>query len=130
MKDPFSQVLLSSPNTFLNAMTFVDKTMYPFASPLKKDFDILFDIYADAVFDPLLRKESFLQEGIRSFDGHFDGVVFNEMCGARSTEDSVVQTCIFRDMFKGTPCQYDSGGDPFYIVDLTYEQYLERYKKW
>ena len=130
VKDPFSQVLLSSPNTFLNAMTFVDKTMYPFASPLKKDFDILFDIYADAVFDPLLRKESFLQEGIRSFDGHFDGVVFNEMCGARSTEDSVVQTCIFRDMFKGTSCQYDSGGDPFHIVDLTYEQYLERYKKW
>lgn len=130
VKDPFSQVLLSSPNTFLNAMTFVDKTMYPFASPLKKDFDILFDIYADAVFDPLLRKTSFQQEGIRSFDGHFDGVVFNEMCGARSTEDSVVQACIFRDMFKGTPCQYDSGGDPLQITDLTYEQYLERYKKW
>ena len=130
VKDPFSQVLLSSPNTFLNAMTFVDKTMYPFASPLKKDFDILFDIYADAVFDPLLRRESFLQEGIRHMDGHFDGVVFNEMCGARSTEDSVVQACIYRDLFKGTPCEYDSGGDPCHIVDLTYEEYLDRYRKW
>lgn len=130
VKDPFSEVLLSSPNTFLNAMTFVDKTMYPFASPLKKDFDILFDIYADAVFDPLLRRESFLQEGVRHMDGHFDGVVFNEMCGARSTEDSVVQACIYRDLFKGTPCEYDSGGDPVDIVDLSYEEYLERYRMW
>ena len=130
VKDPFSQVLLSSPNTFLNAMTFVDKTMYPFASPLKKDFDILFDIYADAVFNPLLRRESFMQEGIRSLNGHFDGVVFNEMCGARSTEDSVVQSCIYRDLFKGTSCEYDSGGDPLHIVDLTYEEYLERYRRW
>ncbi len=130
VKDPFSQVLLSSPNTFLNAITFSDKTMYPFASPLKKDFDILFDIYSDAVFDPLLRRESFLQEGIRAFDGKFDGVVFNEMCGARSTEDSVVQTCSVRDMFKGTPYEFDSGGDPIHIVDLTYEEYLDRYRKW
>ena len=64
LKDPFSQVMLSSPNTFLNAMTFADKTIYPFASPLKKDFDILFDIYADAVFAPLLRRNSFRQEAM------------------------------------------------------------------
>ena len=130
VKDPFSQVLLSSPNTFLNAITFTDKTMYPFASPLKKDFDILFDIYADAVFAPLLRKQSFQQEGIRCFDGHFDGVVFNEMCGARSTEDSVVQFNLARNLLKGTPYEYDSGGDPVCIADLTYEEYLERYRKW
>lgn len=130
VKDPFSQVLLTSPNTFLNAMTFCDKTIYPFASPLKKDFDILFDIYADAVFAPLLRKQSFLQEGIRNFDGKFDGVVFNEMCGARSTEDSILQSNITRDLYRGTPYEHDSGGDPLYIVDLTYEQYLERYRKW
>ncbi len=130
VKDPFSQVLLSSPNTFLNAITFTDKTMYPFASPLKKDFDILFDIYSDAVFDPLLRRQSFYQEGIRSFDGRFDGVVFNEMCGGRSTEDSVVQANLTRDMFRGTPYEYDSGGDPCCIPDLTYEEYLARYRKW
>ena len=130
VKDPFSQVLLSSPNTFLNAMTFCDKTMYPFASPLKKDFDILFDIYADAVFAPLLRRESFLQEGIRHFDGKFDGVVFNEMCGSMSTEDSIVQSNIVKDLYRGTPYEFNSGGDPINIVDLTYEQYVERYRKW
>ncbi len=130
VKDPFSQVLLSSPNTFLNAITFTDKTMYPFASPLKKDFDILFDIYSDAVFDPLLRKQSFYQEGIRSFDGKYDGVVFNEMCGGRSTEDSVVQANLTKEMFKGTPYEFDSGGDPYFIPDLTYEEYLERYRRW
>lgn len=130
VKDPFSQVLLSSPNTFLNAMTFCDKTMYPFASPLKKDFDILFDIYADAVFAPLLRKESFLQEGIRHFDGKFDGVVFNEMYGDTSTEDSIVQRNLVRSLYKGTPYEFSSGGDPIDIVDLTYEEYVERYRKW
>ena len=130
VKDPFSQVLLSSPNTFLNAMTFCDKTMYPFASPLKKDFDILFDIYADAVFAPLLRKESFLQEGIRHLDGKFDGVVFNEMCGAMSTEDSIVQANLVRDLLRGTPYEFNSGGEPLHIVDLTYEEYLRRYRKW
>ena len=130
VKDPFSQVLLSSPNTFLNAITFTDKTMYPFASPLKKDFDILFDIYSDAVFDPLLRKQSFYQEGIRSFEGKYDGVVFNEMCGGRSTEDSVVQANLTKEMFRGTPYEFDSGGDPYCIPDLTYEEYLERYRKW
>ena len=130
VKDPFSQVLLSSPNTFLNAMTFCDKTMYPFASPLKKDFDILFDIYADAVFAPLLRKESFQQEGIRHFGKKFDGVVFNEMCGAMSTEDSIVQRNLTKDLFRGTPYEFNSGGDPADIVDLTYEQYLDRYRKW
>lgn len=130
VKDPFSQVLLTSVNTFLNAITFCDKTMYPFSSPLEKDFDILFDIYSDAVFAPLLRKQSFYQEGVRSFEGKFDGVVFNEMCGARSTEDSVVQNNCTRELYKGTPYEYDSGGDPYYIADLTYEEYLERYKRW
>jgi len=130
VKDPFCQASLSSPNTFLNAVTFGDKTMFPLASPLKKDFDNLFDIYADSVFAPLLRKESFLQEGIRCFDGKFDGVVFNEMCGARSTEDSAVQVNSTKYLFKGTPYAFDSGGDPLCIVDLTYEEFLERYRKW
>lgn len=130
VKDPYSQASLSSPNTFMNAMTFCDKTMFPVASPLKKDFDNLFDIYSDAVFSPLLREESFWQEGIRSFGGKFDGVVFNEMCGARSTEDSVVQNWMVKDLMRGTPYEFDSGGDPASIVDLTYEQYLERYHRW
>lgn len=130
VKDPFSLALQSSPNTFLNAVTFCDKTMFPLASPLKKDFDNLFDIYADAVFAPLLRRESFLQEGVRCFGGRFDGVVFNEMCGARSTEESMVQTYSTRFLYEGTPCQFDSGGDPLAIIDLGYDEYRERYAKW
>ena len=129
VKDPFSQIYLSSTNTFLNAMTFCDKTMYPFSSPLKKDFDNIFDVYADAVFNPLLRKESFEQEGIRSF-GNFDGVVFNEMKGALSTEDSVVESYCAKALFKGTPMEFESGGDPEFIPDLTYEEYLALYRKW
>lgn len=130
VKDPFSEVYNSSPNTFLNAMTYTDKTVYPFASPLKKDFDILFSIYADAVFNPLLRKESFEQEGIRFFDNHFDGVVFNEMTGALSDEDAILQETCLEKLYEGTAAQYVSGGDPMCIPDLTYEEYLARYRKW
>ncbi|MBR5669092.1 MAG: insulinase family protein, partial [Spirochaetales bacterium] len=84
----------------------------------------------DAVFAPLLRRESFQQEGIRHFDGKFDGVVFNEMCGAMSTEDSIVQSNLTRDLYRGTPYEFNSGGDPLSIVDLTYEEYVKRYRKW
>lgn len=130
VKDPFSQLIISSPNTFMNAMTYTDKTMYPFASPLKKDFDILFSVYADAVFTPLLRRESFNQEGIRYFESSFDGVVFNEMCGANSSEDSLLDNAVTGKLFEGTSAAYDSGGDPVCIPDLTYEEYLRRYRKW
>ena len=130
VKDPFTEIYNSSPNTFLNAMTFCDKTMYPFSSPLKKDFDIIFDIYADAVFAPLLRKQSFEQEGVRFYNGKVDGVVFNEMRGALSSEDSIVNTYSVNKLYKGTPYEYDSGGNPVHITELTYEKYLERYRQW
>lgn len=130
VKSPFDQVYLSSPNTFLNAITFTDKTMYPFCTPLKKDFDILFDIYADAVFNPLLRKESFEQEGVRFFGSSFDGVVYNEMTGALSSSDDIAQSKCMRALYDGTPFMYESGGDPLYIADLTYEEYLARYRAW
>ena len=130
VKDPFSQLIISSPNTFLNAMTYMDKTVYPFASPLKKDFDILFSVYADAVFAPLLRRESFNQEGIRYFEKGFDGVVFNEMRGANSSEDSLLDNAVTEKLFEGTAAAFDSGGDPKCIPDLSYEAYRERYRKW
>ncbi len=130
VKDPFNLATQSSPNTFMNAMTFPDKTLYPFASPLKKDFDNLFDIYADAVFNPLLRKTSFEQEGVRFFDDKFDGVVFNEMSGVRASEDEIILHAAYKKLFDGTPYCYDAGGDPYYIADLTYDEYLKRYRKW
>lgn len=130
VKDPFSLIQQSSPNTFLNAVTFGDKTMFPFSSPLKKDFDNLFDLYADSVFAPLLRKNSFYQEGIRLFDSRPDGVVYNEMSGSSDNEDSILQNGLCRTLFEGTPYQYVSGGDPLEIITLSYEEYLARYKKW
>ena len=130
VKDLVTLISRTSPNTFLNGLTFTDKTMYPFASPLKKDFDNIFDIYADAVFDPLLRKESFLQEAYRAFDGKYEGIVFNELRGGTNSEDYVVASTISKVLYKGTPCQYDAGGYPLSVVDLTYEEFLKRYKKW
>lgn len=130
VKDPFDAVIQSSPNTFMNAITYTDKTVFPFASPLKKDFDILFDIYADSVFAPLLRKENFEQQGVRFFENKFDGVVYNEMCGASSSEDDFVSDFCMRKLYEGTPAKFNSGGDPVYIADLTYEEFKNRYKAW
>ena len=84
VRDPLMALNRNRCNTFLNAMTAPDRTDYPAASPVKKDFDNIFSVYTDAVFDPLLRKEDFMQEGIRiSSQGglHFEGVVFSEMLG-------------------------------------------------
>ena len=89
VRDPFMSLLKGSANTFMNAMTYPDYTVYPAASPLLKDYKHLFAVYADAVFNPLLREETFWQEGIRITtdpEGNlkFDGVVYNEMLGELS----------------------------------------------
>lgn len=130
VKDPFMIAIQGSPNTYLNAITFSERTVYPIASPLKKDFDSLFSIYADAVFHPLLRKESFQQEGVRCTPKGFDGVVFNEMSGAYVTEDDYVMKYSIENLFRDGCNSYDSGGMPENIADLTYDEYVERYKKW
>ncbi len=127
-KDPFLELMKGSANTFLNAMTYPDKTLYPAASPVKKDFYNLLSVYADAVFFPLLRKGTFKQEGIRVTQdqkGNFsyDGIVFNEMKGSYSDHDSIVAEHSIRSLFPDTPYGYDSGGDPLEIVNLTYEQF-------
>ncbi len=127
-KDPFLELMKGSANTFLNAMTYPDKTVYPAASPLKKDFYNLFSVYADAVFFPLLRKETFKQEGIRvtmdpKGELSYDGIVFNEMKGAYSDHDSIVAEHSIRSLFPDTPYGFDSGGDPAEIINLTYEQF-------
>lgn len=132
VRDPFMSLLKGSANTFMNAMTYPDYTVYPAASPLKKDFENLFSVYADAVFNPLLREETFWQEGVRitaAEDGSlkFDGVVFNEMLGELSDHDSIVGRQSIRSLFPDTPYFYESGGDPNHIIKLDYRQFTGYY---
>lgn len=133
VRDPFMTMIRNSCNTFLNAMTGPDRTYFPAASPVKKDFDNIFRVYTDAVFAPLLRRESFMQEGIRlsSKNGmHFEGVVFSEMQGDISQHESVVAAASARPLFdEDSPYRYEFGGNPPDIPTLTYEKFVETYKK-
>lgn len=133
VRDPFMAMIRNSCNTFLNAMTGPDRTYFPAASPVKKDFDNIFNVYTDAVFAPLLRKESFEQEGIRMSekDGlHFEGVVFSEMQGDISQHDSVVSSASTRPLFdEDSPYRYEFGGNPPDICDLSYDEFIATYKK-
>ncbi len=130
VKDPFLLLLKSSMNTFLNAFTFPDKTVYPASSTVEKDFYNLMLVYGDAVFFPVLRPEVFRQEGHRlAFrpDGSLErvGVVYNEMKGAYSNPDSVVGEWSYRSLFPGTIYEHDSGGEPAAIPQLTYEEFVD-----
>jgi len=129
IKDPFLALMKGSVNTFLNAMTYPDKTVYPASSILEKDYFNLMDVYGDAVFFPLLRREIFMQEGIRFERGKDglpipQGVVFNEMQGAYSNHDSIVAEWSYRTLFPDTPYRFDSGGEPESILELTYEDFV------
>lgn len=130
VKDPFLAVSSGSVNTFMNAMTMQGCTSYPFATVLEKDFFNIFEVYSDAVFAPLLRKETFLLEGIRQDGDGFSGVVFNEMKGSFSDQESLASFYSQSGLFKGTPFGFAAGGMAVSIPDLTYEEYLESYKKW
>lgn len=132
LKDPFMSLLKGSAQTFMNAMTYPDFTVYPAASAVQKDFRNLFSVYADAVFNPLLREQTFWQEGIRlEADGdgslHFDGVVYNEMLGELSDHDSIVSRQSIRSLYPDTPYYFESGGDPRSIVNLTYSKFVSFY---
>ena len=134
VRDPFMALLKGSANTFMNAMTYPDRTVYPAASPLKKDFDNLFSLYTDAVFAPLLREETFWQEGVRLVcdeEGcHYEGVVFNEMLGVSADHDAIVSRSSVRALFPDTPYSFDSGGDPEAIINLTYQQFSSFYSQY
>lgn len=121
---PFLQLLKSSMASFLNAMTFPDKTVYPFATPNETDFRNLMDVYLNAVFCPLamVDKAVFEQEGWhREADGTVSGVVYNEMQGALASPDAQLQNALERAMFPDTAYGFVSGGDPASIPALTYE---------
>ena len=132
VKDPFIELAQGSLNTFLNAMTYPDKTVYPVASCNDADFQNLMHVYLDAVFYPNIYKEEkiFRQEGWHyQLDGEaeelkINGVVYNEMKGAFSSPDDVLDREVFNSLFPDTPYGVESGGDPACIPDLTYEQFL------
>ena len=129
---PFLQLLKSSMASFLNAMTFPDKTVYPFATPNETDFKNLMDVYLNAVFCPLamVDKTVFEQEGWhRDADGTVSGVVYNEMQGALAAPDAQLQDALERAMFPDTAYGFVSGGDPASIPALTYEKYQRVYHR-
>ncbi len=138
VKDPFIELAKGSLNTFLNAMTYPDKTVYPVASCNDQDFKNLMDVYLDAVFNPNITKyeEIFKQEGWhyeltgKDDELKINGVVYNEMKGAYSSPDEVLSSQIYRSLFPGNTYSKDSGGNPEYIPKLTYEAYLDFYHKY
>ena len=137
-KDPFVELVKGSLNTFLNAMTYPDKTVYPVASCNDKDFQNLMHVYMDAVFYPNIyqHEEIFRQEGWSykmdslEDDLAYNGVVYNEMKGAFSSADDVLQREILNSLFPDTTYSNESGGDPEHIPDLTYEDYLDFHRRY
>ena len=138
VKDPFVELLKSSLNTFLNAFTFPDKTMYPCASQNDKDFKNLMSVYMDAVFYPQIysHEEIFMQEG---WHHHildekdpvvYNGVVYNEMKGAFSDPQQILFRNLMHSLYPDTAYGFESGGDPAYIPDLTYEEFKEFHSKY
>ncbi len=132
VKDPFVELVKGSLNTFLNAMTYPDKTVYPIASTNEKDFQNLMDVYMDAVLNPNIYREKkiFMQEGwhyeLESEDGPltYNGVVYNEMKGAFSSPESVLDRYTQQVLFPDVCYGCESGGDPKHIPELTYEDFL------
>ncbi len=138
VKDPFIELAKGSLNTFLNAMTYPDKTVYPVASCNDKDFQNLMDVYLDAVFHPNIYHEEkiFKQEGWHyEMESEQDpltinGVVYNEMKGAYSSPDDVLYREIMNSLYPHTAYAVESGGDPDVIPELTYEEFLDFHRKY
>lgn len=137
-KEPFMDLIKSSQQTFLNAMTFPDKTIYPISSRNKKDFYNLMDVYLDAVFYPMMHEEEkiFLQEGwhyeIKDRDDEikYNGVVYNEMKGVYSSAENIVADEMIFNLHENSSYGVDSGGDPSLIPTLSYEEFKNYHKKY
>lgn len=138
LKEPFVELIKGSLNTYLNAMTFPDKTMYPVASRNDKDFRNLMDVYMDAVFYPNIYKtpETLMQEGwhyeLEDKDGEitYKGVVYNEMKGVFSSPDAILEKKNFESLFPDTAYGVESGGDPEFIPELTQEKFINFHEKY
>jgi len=135
VKDPFFSMTRRSLHTFMNAFTGADFTCYPASSQVEKDFYNLLEVYLDAVFNPMLKKESFLQEGHRlellkeKGPLQIKGIVYNEMKGAMSSVDSRVWQSILANLTPDLPYAYNSGGDPFVITELTHQELIDFHKR-
>ncbi len=138
LKDPFAQLAKSTIQSFLNALTFSDKTVYPFSTINDKEFSKMMRVYLDAVFFPKIydQKEIFLQEGWRyelenkESELKYNGIVYGEMKGMFSSAENILESHIMRGLFPDTCYGFESGGDPGHIVDLQYEDFLEFHKKY
>ena len=136
LKDPFNELANGSLYTFLNAMTYPDRTIYPIASVNDKDFINLMDVYLDAVFFPKIydRKETLWQEGWHyQPDGDtlkYNGIVYNEMKGAFSDPHGLVQDALLKALFPDSIYSKDSGGNPEHIPELDYEYFIDFHKKY
>ncbi len=138
VKDPFMELAKGSLNTFLNAMTYPDKTVYPVASCNTRDFKNLMDVYMDAVFHPHIYSEEkiFCQEGWHyemeneNSDLSYNGIVYNEMKGVFSSVDGIIERSTLQSLFPDTGYAYESGGDPDCIPKLSYEEYLDFHRKY
>ncbi|MCR5357226.1 MAG: insulinase family protein [Lachnospiraceae bacterium] len=137
-KDPFVELVKGSLNTFLNAMTYPDKTVYPVASCNDKDFKNIMDVYLDAVFNPNVytRPQIFKQEGwhyeLDDKDGdlNINGVVYNEMKGVFSSPDDMLDRAIFNSLFPDNEYSNESGGEPEHIPELSYENFIKFHKEY
>ncbi|MCL2377158.1 MAG: insulinase family protein [Defluviitaleaceae bacterium] len=138
LKDPFNELANGSLYTFLNAMTYPDRTIYPIASINDKDFLNLMDVYLDAVFFPKIydRKETLLQEGwhyqLESADAQlrYNGIVYNEMKGAYSDPQDTVSNALRRALYPDSIYRLDAGGNPDHIPELNYEYFIDFHKKY
>ena len=137
-KEPFMDLIKSSLQTFLNAMTFPDKTIYPVSSRNEKDFYNLMDVYLDAVFHPAIYEEEkiFLQEGWhyelkdKDDDLKYNGVVYNEMKGVYSSSENIVSDAMVFALHEDSSYGVDSGGDPKLIPSLSYQEFKDYHKKY
>ncbi len=132
LKEPFRELLKGSMYTFLNAFTYPDRTCYPVASKHPTDFLNLIEVYLDAVFNPLLSKESFYQEAWHLIPGEskLQGVVYSEMKGAYSSPEHLLQNLSLRSLYPGYVYGYDSGGDPKEIPSLDHQTLVSFHRRY
>lgn len=126
--DPFNELIKGSIYSYLNAITFKDKTVYPLSTKNIKEFHKMYKVYLDAVFAPILSEQSFLKEGVRQTSDGYSGVVFNEMSSVYNDVLSMIDYYGYKNLFKGTPYEYDSGGHPDYICKTKYNDVVKYYE--